>query len=486
MVKKMSNSVRDIVRKNKCTGCFACYNICPFAAIKMELSPHGFYQPQIINSRCQNCRRCLQYCPVYHIQERAEISNKGVKALAYGAWSNDEQIRLASSSGGLFTELASLILESGGVVFGVGWNGQILQHLMVDNVEDLARLRGSKYLPSYVGKSYLQVSHYQKQGRKVLFAGTPCQVAALKGMVKNKNLVTVDVICHGVPSLLVFQKYLQSKIGASAVKAIDFRDKENGWKNYSIKITTIGNRVYNAIHKYDPFIVGFLKNLYLNTICYNCLFARLPRTGELTLGDFWGLDDNFDEKKGVSAVLVNNEEGELLFNKLINRGKITVFTTEIMTIAKGNVRLIDGRFQMPDAREKLLEDLNKMDFNEIEEKYIKPPTPNLVAKIIGILRKRELIIFGTGSACQRILALFCQKELSFKLKYFVDNNPQKWGKILFSKPVHSPKQLLREKKESVFIIVASSFFEEIKKQLEQIGFVENFHFVNGMDLLFIM
>lgn len=479
----MKNSVIKIVDEDQCAGCFACYNICPTAAIQMELTPFGFYIPQINADQCNNCGQCLQHCPVNNDGKNKFVPLEEAKLSAYGAWSNDDQIRYNSSSGGLFTELALLILEDGGVVFGAGWDNQILKHLPVEKASAFENLRGSKYIPSYVGTSYNKVLQYLEVGRKVLFVGTPCQIAALKGIVQHKNLIAVDLICHGVPSILAFNKYLISKIGTKIINKINFRDKELGWEKFCIKITTVDDDVYKIYHRHDPFFVGYLKNLYLNNICYNCPFARLPRTGEITLGDFWGVAEEFKDQKGVSVVLINNEQGKILFDKLISEKRITVFQSDISIVARKNPRLIDGRCEMPSVRKTLLQELTKENFKSIEEQFIKSPDPYLFEKISARLKRQELILFGTGSACLRIINLFRDKGVQLSIKYLIDNNPQQWGKRLFSKVVYAPVELLHERKDLVFIIVASSYYGEIKIQLEEMGFTEGEHFLNGMDLL---
>ncbi len=479
----MQNSVSKITKEDRCTGCSACYNVCSQEAIEMQLSMFGFYLPKIDSNKCISCGKCLQYCPMNFEKQNKYGETSNYNITAYGAWSKNDSIRLSSSSGGIFTELAISILHEDGVVFGAGWNNQILQHMTAAHIEDLVNLQGSKYIPSYIGKSYIKVCKYLELGKKVLFVGTPCQIAALKGVVKHENLVTVDLICLGVPSLVAFKKYIISKIGNKEIKTIMFRDKKYGWENYSIKITTMDNYVYESASKYDPFMVGFLKTLYLNKVCYSCPFAKLPRMGELTLGDYWGVDEKIRNQKGISVVLVNNRKGEILLDKLIFQKRIILFNTEIKAISEKNKRLIEGQYNIPAIREELLQELIKNDFKLIEQKFIKPPDRFLLEKIKPRLMKEQLIIFGTGSASQRIFHFFNEKSIKFNIKYFVDNNQSKWEQYFFSKKICEPKKLLQERKESIFVIVASSYYTEIKAQLERMGFLENVHFINGMHLL---
>lgn len=479
----MKNTILAIVEDDRCAGCFACYTICSTKAIKIQLNTFGFYVPQINSGRCSGCGKCLQYCPVYVAEKNRQITAEVFKVTAYGAWSNDDVIRLKSSSGGVFSELAIAVLQEGGVVFGAGWNNQVLQHLAIDCIDELEKLRGSKYIPSYIGESYTEVVKYLESGKKVLFTGTPCQIAALQGLVKHKNLVTADLICHGVPSLLAFHKYIISKIGNKGIKEIIFRDKEYGWENYSIKMTTNDDQVYSSIFKYDPFLVGFLRNLYLNKICYNCPFSKLPRTGDITLGDYWGASEEIKDQKGISVILVNTIQGKAIIDKLVSENKITLINAELKTISERNIRLINGRYDIPPVREELLRQLIKSDFELIEKKFIKPPDQFLLKKISHKLTRKDIICFGTGSASKKILDFFTEKDVSLNIKYFVDNNRKKWGQSLASKKIYPPEILLGENSESIFIIVASSYYMEIQSQLEKMGFFEGVHFINGMDLI---
>ena len=479
----MGNTVLYIVDANKCAGCAACYNTCPNNAIEMQLSAFGFYIPEINEDKCVDCAKCLQYCPVNVETNLKQFSELEKKPITYGAWSYNDNIRINSSSGGIFTELAIEVLKEGGIVFGAGWNNHVLQHIEIREVNDVYKLQGSKYIPSYIGKSYKNVCSYLRQGKKVMFSGTPCQIAALKGMIQHKNLITIDLICHGVPSTLAFQKYLISKIGTKKLKTISFRDKEYGWENYSIKITTVDGDSYTSIYKFDPFMVGFLDNYYLNYICYDCPFSKIPRKGDITLGDFWGVDEKYKSQKGISAILVNSDCGEALINRIKVEKRIYLFETDVNAISKNNKRLIEGSYKIPAVRERLLRELLNEDFGVIQQKFIKVPDQFLLEKLKPRLANEQLVIFGTSSACRRLINLFNEKNVSYNIKFFIDNDRGKWGKKIFSKEVYKPDKLLQENKGPFFIIVASSYYNEIKSQLEAMGLAEDVDFFNGMVLL---
>ena len=191
----------------------------------MKYDKEGFYKPYIL-SNCVNCGQCEKACPVIQI----ENNNRCEKSQA--AWSKDEEIILKSSSGGIFSELAIEILNENGIVYGVGWENGEVKHKRIDKKENLKELRVSKYLPSFVGESYRQVIKDLKNNKKVLFSGTPCQVAALNKIVKNDNLITLDLICHGMPSYKAYKKYCQENF-KEKVKKVDFRNKATGWTNFS-------------------------------------------------------------------------------------------------------------------------------------------------------------------------------------------------------------------------------------------------------------
>lgn len=359
----MGEPAINLIGYNNCTGCFGCYNACYFNAIEMKYDEEGFYKPYILPS-CVNCGQCEKICPVIKI----ENNNKCIKA--YASWSNDETIILNSSSGGIFSELAIEILNEKGVVYGASWENGEVKHKRIIQKEELKDLRGSKYLPSFIGKSYKLVLKDLKKGKKVLFSGTPCQIAALNKIVKNDKLITVDLICHGMPSYKAYEKYCKENFKVK-VEKVDFRNKEKGWINFSL-IYYSNNILKNEIHYMDKFYFGFLKNIYLSNPCYNCKFKGSEngekRQADITLADFWKVPKELYNKNGVSFVVTNNKKGEEYFSKIKKR----VFYQEIsLKIGlKGNPSFYKSCIK-PNERESFYKEFDKFTFNKLSNKYFK-------------------------------------------------------------------------------------------------------------------
>ena len=321
----------QILDKSQCCGCTACVSICPKQCITMREDEEGFLYPVVDSSHCIDCNLCKKVCPELYPKEMREPLH------VYAAKHKNEQVRLASSSGGIFTLLAEKIIDEGGVVFGVRFNNNWdVVHDYTETMEGLAVFRGSKYVQSYMGDCYLKAKSFLEQGRKVMFTGTPCQIAGLKNFLRKDydNLLTVDVVCHGVPSPKVWQVYLDEiarKGGKNSVLShpivekteinmIDFRSKSIGWKKFSFaltlsKATADGEKntvLLSSIFTENPYMNAFLSNLSLRPSCYDCP-AKAGKSGsDITIADFWGIEDvlpEFDDDKGISLVLSYSEKG---------------------------------------------------------------------------------------------------------------------------------------------------------------------------------
>jgi len=358
-------SKNDSLKQN-CTGCFACINICPTKTISMYLDKDGFFYPEIEKSKCNNCVLCLKVCPVINKQKNI---NK-INSEAISAKSINKETQISSSSGGIFTELAKVIIKQEGVVFGVTFKDNIAKHISIDNIKDLTKIKGSKYLQSYVNDSFKQVEIFLLDDKKVLFSGTPCQIAGLKSFLNQKkinisNLFLVDVVCHGVPSYRIFYEYL-NHLGINLVNAINFRNKRTGWKFFSISIK--GNKNYSSISINDCFMNGFMKNYFLRKSCYDCKFSKIPRQGDITLGDFWGVPKNYNDYNGISLVLLNNKKGEHLFDQMKNEVSYKVLNVDIAY--KKNNRLIAGNYSNLNERYNFFRDYNSLGFDYVVNKYM--------------------------------------------------------------------------------------------------------------------
>ncbi len=314
-----------------CSGCGACANVCPKNAISMKPDQEGFLQPCVDQEKCISCGKCTRTCPVLNLEKTNEKPEN-----VYAVRASDE-IRQRSSSGGVFTLAAEWILKQGGVVCGAAFDENMqLRHIMIDRVEDLDLLRGSKYLQSDVKDIYSQVRKSLKDGRKVLFTGTPCQVAALYSVAgKHDNLYSIDILCHGVPSQTVFNKYLEEIANGREVKSVRFRDKRFGWVANHIIVEFEDGSTHIGTDKTDAYEKGFLRNLFLRPSCEDCRFSVFPRHGDISLGDFWGIqktDATQNDGKGTSILLINNERGRMIFEKISDSTQYKTETIDYETI----------------------------------------------------------------------------------------------------------------------------------------------------------
>ena len=271
----------ELASKSQCTGCTACVSICPCHCIKMQKDDAGFLFPEMIErSACIGCGACEQVCSV--------LADEGfdgeLSTVAYAAFSKNNLLRMGSSSGGFFSELADAVLQSGGLVYGVGYDAEgTVKHICVGNQKELGKLRGAKYSQSILGDSFQTLKKQLDSGRKVLFSGTPCQVAGLQSFLKRDydNLICVDFVCHGVPSPMVWEKYIkyraQNDNGGVTASHINLRNKESGWSkySYSVEFTYSDNNRYLCENSADPFIRLFVGDYILRESCSDCRFKGL-------------------------------------------------------------------------------------------------------------------------------------------------------------------------------------------------------------------
>ena len=318
----MGMKIVEKVSHDRCTGCCACYNVCPKGAISMKEDRDGFLYPEIDKNLCIDCGRCLDICPALHLDFTNEMEPECYAAIAA------DEIRQKSSSGGVFTLLAEHFIEQEGIVYGAAYteNYHNVEHISAESKEALAPLRGSKYVQSYIGETFRQVKEQLAKGRKVLFTGTPCQVAGLKAYLgkQREGLYTVDLVCHGTPPVKLYRRFIEEieEEAGSKVTYVSFRDKETGGWNPSTSLELEGGRVIRKKRNDSPYLNAFLQLLSLRECCGNCKFATLPRQGDLTMADFWDVhryDAALDDRKGTSAVLINNEKGQELLEVIRER-----------------------------------------------------------------------------------------------------------------------------------------------------------------------
>lgn len=323
-----------------CSGCAACSNICPQNAISMQLDVNGFYKPNIDEEMCVGCNLCANNCPVNN-----PLYDNSEQPITYAYLAKDE-VRIRSSSGGVFEELAKYTLTQDGVVCGVAYKEDFTtQHIIIDNADELYKLRGSKYVMSDVGNIYREVKNYLDENRKVLFTGVPCQVAGLNAYLGDKkndeNLITVDLICHGIPSVKAFKKYISDLHSHKEITYIGYKEKEYGW-HASMTIDFADGDRYNMPCEKDSYFWSYLSGVNKNESCGKCKFAKIPRQGDITIGDFWGISkykQELNDTKGTSVVLLNNPKGEKFFENIKDVAKLVEETPLDVAIA-GNVNLV--------------------------------------------------------------------------------------------------------------------------------------------------
>lgn len=303
----------------ECVGCFSCVNACPKHVIEMQYNEEGFLYPVIDRGECINCGNCIKVCPVINLRKIDDISKNDVKAFA--CINNDLEIRKESSSGGIFSALATHVIDNNGIVFGATFDSEWnVIHCAVDNQRELQKLRGSKYVQSSIGDCFKKVQESLLNNKLVLFSGTPCQIAGLKAYLRKDydNLFTIDIICHGVPSPGIWKKYLCEKYAQYDIEKIEFRNKLNGWRDYSFCIKHKRGIIYKDISE-ELFMQGFLRNLYLRHSCYQCKFKTVKRNSDLTIADFWGVEKlcpDLSDNMGTSLVFVQSRKGRIFLENI--------------------------------------------------------------------------------------------------------------------------------------------------------------------------
>lgn len=384
----------ESIDKTKCTGCKMCADICPKEAIYFEVDNEGFWYPKV-NSNCVNCGICIKKCPSLniHIQERQ-------RPIVYSLWSLDDETRLTSTSGGVFWEIASKFLEDEGVVVGCRYRNdwKSAEHIIAKNKQELEQIKGSKYFQSDTAGIYKQVRNELNNNKKVLFCGTPCQIAALKSFLGKEydNLYLMDFICRSINSPRAFKAYideLETKYNSKVVE-VQLKNKDRGWQSLASKIKFENGDASLKDKTEDWWVKGFIYNdLYTRESCYNCQYKVLPRlNSDITIGDFWGIENQSrdDMFKGISVMLLNTKKGIKLFDSC--KSKFEYEQYDINDVLPGNPALLRNPVRTA-KQDKFFKLLEKHSFSYCVNECIKISKVNKFKSIVmRVLKKIKSLI----------------------------------------------------------------------------------------------
>ncbi len=381
-------TITQLAPHELCNGCMACYNKCPRNAIKIIKDSVDFIYPEIDRHLCNNCGLCNKVCTVYQYNKNLRYDNPIVIA----AYSKNAELRKDSSSGGIFSELANYIFDVNGYVAGAIYTKNFeVRHIITNNKEKLPKYRGAKYSQSSVGTLYADIKLLLAKNKIVFICGTPCQIMGLYNYLGKdyENLYTADLICHGVNSPGIFKRYIQTLENKykSKVKKIKQRDKTYGWHMFSTKVWFGNKKVYISNHFTDKFMKGFLEyHYYMRESCFACKFRKLPRVADLTLADFWGIEQikpNMDQNLGTSVIMINSKKGEKIFSGI--KSKLIYENCTYATVCKGNPALFRSSSKNPNA-ELFIEDINTKKFKNVWNRYI--PDNSLEKRLVLFHKKR--------------------------------------------------------------------------------------------------
>lgn len=380
----------SIEDKTFCCGCSACAMKCPKHCITMQSDNEGFLYPVVNEAECIDCGLCEKVCHELHPYDERKPLN------VYAAINNDEQVRMNSSSGGMFYLLAGKTISEGGVVFGARFDEE--WQVVIDyaeTLEDVKPFIGSKYVQARTSTAYKDAETFLKQGRKVLFSGTPCQTAGLHHYLRKEyeNLTVVDFVCHGVPSPKVWGRYLEEvvKAGKQAINDVKFRNKGNGWKKFNFVLTySQEGKSYSLCswHQQNHYMRAFLSNMILRPSCHDCRAKQGRSNSDITIADFWGINaemPEMDDDKGTGLVLVNTEKGR----NALDWNKVTYKESSVEVASKHNPGLSSMTKLYPKRGEFFAALDTSSSVIALIDKSLRPPFTRRIRTAIG--RCKQLI-----------------------------------------------------------------------------------------------
>jgi len=340
----------EVLEHNRCTGCAACYTACSHNAISMQYDDEGFEYPVINQEACIDCGLCQTVCPVLQYDKRQTLRTANNDAqIGYAARNKNYEQRLISSSGSIFPPIAEWILENGGLVVGTAYDEYFnAKHLIVESKDDLKNIQGSKYLQCKADNTtFKRIKEELKTGRFVLYSGMACQVEGLKSYLRKEydNLYTIDLICMGIPSSIVWQKYLNAFFKGEKILHVNFKEKSKGWDSFSFYVKT-DKRDFKEIGMENLYLQSMFRSWNMRPSCFQCPFKKENRFSDYTLADCWGaskLVPEINDNKGLSSVIVHSNKGLELWEKLADR--IDYREISIEDIAAGNSNLIQNKPQ---------------------------------------------------------------------------------------------------------------------------------------------
>ena len=380
--------------KEHCCGCSACANVCPKNSIVMETDEEGFLYPKIDTNSCIECGACIKVCDFHKKEYAVKIP---IEQEVYALKHIGEDVRRSSSSGGAFTAISDYVLKNNGVVYGAIFNDQFeVIHSKAFNMEQRNKMRGSKYVQSTLGSIFKDIKATLKSGKLVLFTGTPCQNGGLKSYLGNEydNLITCDIICYGVPSPKVWEDYknkLENKYN-DKIKNVTFRAKDKGWRDGSLKVEFNHSKYLKSMQD-DPYHILFFSHLNIRPSCHECVYASFHRATDLTMGDFWGIENSeksFDDDKGVSVLLVNTKKGKKIVEEI---------KSDLSLIKSNHANCYQPIFEAPSKisprRQLFWKEYLQEDSTNIIDKYGRIGTIQTIVKkvIVPILKKTGLFNF---------------------------------------------------------------------------------------------
>jgi acetyltransferase-like isoleucine patch superfamily enzyme/coenzyme F420-reducing hydrogenase beta subunit len=387
--KRIQNMI-DIKKKEDCTGCSACVDICGLKAITLETDIEGFWYPKVNSDLCTDCDLCEKTCPELHVEELKPGQYEVPILLA--AFHKDDDIRRESTSGGLFSALANKMYDEGGYVGGAVYSDDFsAKHIVSNKREDLLRIRGSKHIQSDMTGLFKQIKILLIKGEKVLICGAPCQMAGLRLFLgkEYENLLITDFICLGINSPKIFHKHLESlerKYGAKAI-SVQGKNKDLGWRSLAYKIKFSNDKIYLREGLKDNFTCGFIvTHCNCRPTCYECKYKGFPRISDITLGDFWGIenvDKTMDNNMGTSVVLLNTSKGIVFFNSI--KDSIETKEVTLSDVLPGNQSLLHPIALPAINRDEFYKDVDKLLFDDVVKKYF-PSKGNLVKNVKKGLR----------------------------------------------------------------------------------------------------